>query len=168
MGVGDLSREHIVRRMMCREVEFVIDIRSPPYAYDMSELFPDEFSAFLAAHEMRYLHLSNNLGDRPRDISLHTSMKRIDYKRYLTRPYAVDGISRIALAYTIGCRVCVLGREANPVYAHHARLVGQGLADRGVGVRHLSVMGDAMMSHATLVRHIAQRGETVHTSPTPP
>ncbi len=167
MGIGDFSREHVVRRLMCRGVEFVVDIRSPPYAFDMSDFFPEELSKFLSVQGLRYLNLSDNLGDRPRDISLHTSMKRIDYRRYLSRRYASEGISRIALAYTIGCRVCVLGREAKPVYAHHARLVGQGLAERDVGVRHISMYGDAMMSHAALVRQINLLGETVHFSPAP-
>ncbi len=165
LGVGSLSREHLVRWLMCREVEYVIDTRSPPYAFDRQDFFPDEFAQFLMAQQMKYLDLHKNLGDRPSDISLHTGINRIDYRRYLKRTYAIAGVSRIALAFTMGCRVCVLGREGNPVYAHHARLIGQALHNKGIGVRHLTHMGNRLISHKSLIQMIHIQGDSVHFSP---
>lgn len=166
LGVGeDLYLEHFVRWLMCREVAFVIDTRSPPYAWNREQFSPPELAGFLQVQGMKYIDMSKNLGDRPSDISLHTSMGRMDYRRYLKRPYAIAGINRIALAFTTGCRVCVIGREPNPIFSHHARLVGQGLQDRGIVARHISYMGNRIIPHPTLIRHIHLQHDSVHFSP---
>ena len=165
MGIGAMEREQMVRRLMARQVEFVVETRSPPFALHRAEFEPAVFKGFLQAQQIKYLDLSAALGDRPRDISLRTTGGRLDYRRYLKRDYAKQGLSRIALAHITGCRVCVIGREDDPAWAHHARLVGEGLGERGVLALHVRRDGDATLTHTALRRQITRSGDSIHLSP---
>lgn len=165
LGVGDLYLIHLLRWLDAREITHVYDVRSPPYEFSRPELFPQELAIALKAHEMTYMELSDGLGDRPRDISLHRPDHRLDYRRYLKRRTAQEHLSRIELAWSIGRRVCILGREADPVRSHHARLIGQGLYERQIIARHIHHRGCALITHDTLLRHIWMTRDSVYLSP---
>ena len=162
LGVGALFVERLARCLEAREVEYVIDIRSPPHGFHRPELFPEPLEAFLGARQTRYLNLAEDLGDRPRDVSLLGAKGQIDYRRYRSRPGAARGLERIMRAWEMGCRVCVLGRHPDPVQSHRARLVGHALFERGVQVRHLVTMGDRLMTHEELLRLVWRVRQSIH------
>ena len=54
----------------------------------------------------------------------------------------------------MSCRVCILGREADPVRSHRARLIGQTLHDEGIHIRHLVHHGSKLMTQPELLHHL--------------
>lgn len=164
LGVGDYFLDNIARVIESREVEYVIDVRSPPHSFLREELFPDVLEPYLFARGTRYLNLSDKLGDRPSDVSLLGHGGVIDYQRYRQRDQAQLGLDRIEAAWKMGCRVCVLGREPDPVRSHRARLVGHGLYERGLRVRHLLHQGGKLMTHEELLQFVWNVRQTIHRS----
>jgi uncharacterized protein (DUF488 family) len=154
LGCGAMYLENIAKWLECREVEYLIDLRNPPYDITRPELEPENFEAYLRSRGTKYLDLSEQLGDRPRDVSLFLGRNKIDYRKYRKRPQALEGIDRIMRAYEMRCRVCIFGRVEDPVQSHRARLVGQVLHERGVQVRHLLHFGSKLMTHDELLRHL--------------
>lgn len=166
LGVGDLFVENLARWLEPREVEYLIDLRSPPYRIDRPELEPEELSRYLKARGTKYLNLSKKLGDRPKDIALRSG-GLIDYRKYRTRSYAREGLERIERAWELKSRVCILGREADPVLSHRARLIGQELHERGYTIRHLTHQGSRLMTHAELLRVLWLTRDSIHTTSQP-
>jgi len=166
LGIGDLFVENLARWLEAREVEYLIDIRSPPYRIDRPELEPGALSKLLKARETKYLNLNKQLGDRPKDIALRSG-GLIDYRRYRARAYAREGLERIEKAWELGARICVLGREADPVISHRARLIGQELHERGYTIRHLTHQGSRLMTHAELLRVLWLTRDSIHTTSQP-
>lgn len=142
LGTGDMLLEHISRRCECLGVEYIIDLRSPPYDFGRKDLWPKPLHDYLAEREIRYVNMHQSLGDRPDDISVYVqSGRRIDYRKCYDRQWAQQGLQRILNAYELDLRICLLDREADPRKSHRARFIGPWLAQQNIPVRHLATSG---------------------------
>lgn len=142
LGTGDMLLEHISRRCEALGVEYLIDLRSPPYDFNRRDLFPHPLSEYLAERDIRYVNMHQTLGDRPEDVSVYVQGgRRVDYRKCYDRPWALQGMQRLLHAHELGLRICLLDREPDPRKSHRARFLGPWLAQHNIATRHLAPSG---------------------------
>lgn len=165
IGVGELLAEHLCRRLESLEVEFVIDVRSPPFSIDRPDLYPSQLERVFTEHELRYVNMSDQLGDRPKDVSVYTrGGQRVDYRKCRQRDWAKEGLSRLLKAYQLGLRICLLGRHPDPCHSHVARFIGEAIWDEHqIEARHLMASG-SWSTQNDIRQLLARWGQELHLS----
>ena len=166
LGCGELLPEHLCRRLMSLDVSFVVDVRSAPFEISRPDLYPSALKGLLEAQEIRVVSMSDTLGDRPEDVSVYVQGgKHIDYQRCRQRPWFQRGVERLHKAYSLGLRVCVLGREPDPCKSHLARAIGEALWElHGVELKHLTASGPLLCQHEVRRIVVGQWGQPMHLS----
>lgn len=165
LGCGEMLPEHICRRLESLEVEFIVEVRSKPFAIDRPDLYPSQLQALFEEREFKYLDMSAQLGDRPEDLSVYArGGQRIDYQKCRQRAWAQEGLARLLKAYELGLRLCLLGREPDPCKSHLARFIGESLwEDHHIESRHLTA-GGSWMSQADVRQQLARWNEPIDLS----
>lgn len=165
MGAGDMALEHLSRRIEARQIDVLVDVRTPPFSIQRLKVMPKPLSEHLAARDIRYLNLSEDLGDRPNDVSIRTQ-GCVDYIKYCSRKRTQDALLRLVHAHTQGLRVVVLDREDDPIYAHRVRCVGSWLHAHGIEPVHLT-RHDTIMSHDDVCAILRRMHAPMHLSSLP-
>lgn len=164
LGVGDLSLEHLARRLEYRGIEVVCDLRSPPFAVHRMGTMPSALATRLAAVGIRHEDASAYLGDRPADLSVFVHDGRVDYSRLLKRDPTKQALSHLMTLLQGGAKICLLGRSAEPAMCPRGRFVGHVFAQRGVEVKHINAFDSTVTQEA--VEHTVQfMGELLHLGP---
>lgn len=156
IGTGDLLLPHLSRRLEYRDISHVIDVRTSPFALHRMDVMPDSLDAHLAERGIRYVNLSESLGDRPRDVSVFVQ-GHIDPARYWSRPWAQEGLTRLFNAYQQGLRVAILDRDDDVYTAHRAVCLGAWLLRQDIDPRHITLF-DHELSQRGVEATLKRRG----------
>lgn len=165
LGCGEMLPEHICRRLESLDVEYIVEVRSKPFAIDRPDLYPSHLQTLFEERAFKYLDMSAQLGDRPEDLSVYArGGQRVDYQKCRQRSWAMEGIQRLHKAYTLGLRLCLLGRQPDPCKSHLARFIGEALWDEHqIESRHLTA-GGSWMSQADVRQQLARWNELISLS----
>lgn len=133
------------------EIEVVADVRSAPYSRHTPHFTRESLREALAAANIRYVFLGDQLGARPRDRAAYANgVARYDLIAGL--PAFHTGIARILEGAEI-FRIALMCAERDPMDCHRAILVGRHLAERGADVAHILADG-TIEAHAALERRM--------------
>lgn len=154
IGAGDLSLEHLSRRIEYRDISYVIDVRTRPVALYSPQ--HEALDAHLGERGIRYVDLSESLGDRPRDVSVFVQGE-LDPARFWSRPWAQEGLTRLFNAYQQGLRIAILDRDDDLLSSHRARCLGAWLWRQDIEPRHITRF-DNELSQLGVEASLARRG----------
>ena len=118
-------------------IEVLVDIRSNPGSRWAPHTRPATLRALLDKAAIRYLHLGDALGGRPKDPDCYDpSTHKPDYRVIERTPFFRAGLARLE-ADLERSRVCIMCSEEDPTACHRSRLVGLALRERGIRVLHI-------------------------------
>lgn len=111
----------------------VADIRSVPFSARFSEYHQDALRDTLAAHEIRYVYLGEELGPRSREPAHYDSSGQVQFARLQESELFQSGVSRLSSGLDNDFSIALLCAEKDPAICHRSLLVGHYL------VRHLNI-----------------------------
>ena len=139
IGHSNLPADRFITLLRDSKVSAVIDVRSVPFSRWCPWFSSKPLAAGLAAGDVAYLQLGDELGGRPRDPQLYCE-GIADYEAMARRREFCAGLDRV-MDETRRHRVCLLCSEREPLDCHRCLLVGRALAERGVTLGHIRADG---------------------------
>lgn len=136
--------------LRARGVTALADVRSQPYSRRMPQFSRPALSAALAAAEIAYVHLGDQLGARPSDTALYTD-GIADYEKIAETAGFAAGLDRVVDG-SQRHRIALMCAERDPLDCHRCLLVGRHLRGRGITVRHMLGDGDLIGQDAIEAR----------------
>jgi uncharacterized protein (DUF488 family) len=139
IGHSRHSFERFVALLEGAGVEIIADIRTAPRSRFSPHFNKDVLAAALAARNLAYVFLGNELGGRPQNSALYSDGVA-DYEKMAAAPDFRRGLERLEEIAARGS-AAVLCSEADPLECHRCLLVGRALAQAGADVRHILASG---------------------------
>ncbi len=151
IGHSNIPAERFISMLRGTGVEAIADVRSIPASRFCPWFSASKLKATLAAANITYLFCGDELGGRPRDLSLFCD-GIADYEAMLRRPGFQDALGRL-LAHAGRQRLCLMCSERDPLDCHRCLLVARALAARGVTIGHILHDG-TIEGHASTERRL--------------
>jgi uncharacterized protein (DUF488 family) len=152
LGYGKRSIDETISLLKEHDVGFLIDVRSVPWSRYHPDFSHDAIKGHLAAHDVAYLFLGEELGGRPNDAGCYDDEGRVVYEACKRRPAFQHGIGRLRTAWAQGHRVALLCSESRPEECHRSKLVGMALVEEGIDVTHLDEDGTPLSQQDVMNR----------------
>jgi uncharacterized protein (DUF488 family) len=160
VGYGGATYRTIADRLLERGVDFLVDVRSKPYARYAAEFSREPLQNLLASDGIRYVFMGWELGGRPDDPTVYDDEGHVVYERVAATDAFRSGLDRLLAAVSQGHVLCLLCSEKDPAACHRAKLVGESLSRRGVDVRHIDGSGRDI-GHETVMLDVSGRQLTL-------
>jgi uncharacterized protein (DUF488 family) len=137
-------------------VTAIADVRSAPASRFSPHFNKARLAASLAARDIDYVFLGEELGGRPQRAELYTRGVA-DYEKMVASPEFRAGLARL-VALARERRVAAMCAEADPLHCHRCLLVGRALAASGVNVGHILASGEIITHGEIEERLLALEG----------
>jgi uncharacterized protein (DUF488 family) len=145
IGHSRHSLERFIELLKAAGVTGVADVRSAPMSRFSPHFNKQRLSASLAARDIDYLFLGEQLGGRPERAAMYSDGVA-DYEKMAASSEFRAGLAQLRAAAEAH-RIAVMCAEADPLDCHRCLLVGRVLAAAGDDVRHILASGD-VVAHA--------------------
>lgn len=139
IGHSNLAADRFIALLKNAGVTAVADVRSVPFSRWCPWFSSKALATRLAAEDVAYVALGDELGGRPRDPQLYRDGVA-DYEAMAERPEFRAGLDRM-IDEARRHRVCLLCSEREPLDCHRCLLVGRALAERGLTPGHIRADG---------------------------
>ncbi len=153
IGHSNISAERFTALLRRAGVDAVGDVRSVPASRFCPWFSAKNLAPLLASANIDYLFYGDELGGRPRDLSLYCNGVA-DYEAMARRPSFQPTLDRV-LATAWLQRLCLMCSERDPLDCHRCLLVARALAARGMSVGHILHDG-GIESHAAIERRLLE------------
>ena len=140
IGHGNRSLAAFLELLQRYEIAHVIDVRSQPYSRYTPHFSRAALEHSLKEHHIRYVFMGDTLGGRPKDASCYREDKP-QYDIIRTRPFYLQGIARLRIAWEKQLCVALLCSEAKPQECHRSKLIGNTLIEQQIQVSHIDEGG---------------------------
>lgn len=151
IGHSNISAERFVAMLQAAGVNAIADVRSVPVSRFCPWFSAKAFAPFLAQQGIAYLPFGDTLGGRPAKPELyHDGIA--DYEAMARQPEFQEGLQRLRGAM-VGCRLCLVCAERDPLDCHRCLLVARELAAGGMTVGHILHDG-SIASHAVIEQRL--------------
>ena len=135
IGHSNIPAVRFIGMLRETSVETLVDVRSIPVSRFCPWFSAKNLAPLLAAANINYLFLGEELGGRPRDPSLYCD-GTADYDAMARRPRFQAALDHL-LADGGLRRPCLMCSERDPLACHRCLLVGRALAARGATIGHI-------------------------------
>lgn len=152
LGYGKRSIDETIALLQAHDVRFLVDVRSAPYSRHHPDFSHDALRQHLAACDIAYLFLGEELGGRPDNPACYDEEGRVDYTACRRQPLFQEGIGRLCTAWEQGQRVALLCSESRPEECHRSKLIGVALAAQGIELIHLDHDDTPLSQHEVMDR----------------
>lgn len=142
IGYGNRTIIEFINILKTYGIRYVIDVRSTAYSKHNPDFTGNSLSIYLKDRDIRYLHLGDQLGGRPKDPDCYTEEGRVNYSVCERKAFYQSGIARLEKASLEGYKVVVMCSELRPEDCHRSKLIGRTLQERGIPVKHIDENGD--------------------------
>jgi uncharacterized protein (DUF488 family) len=136
IGHSNHPSERLLQMLVDARIAYVIDVRSYPYSRIAPQHNRDTLARLLAAQNIGYLYLGEELGGRPENPAHYDPNGHALYRPMSEQPEFKDALDRV-LNGAVDHRIALLCSEANPTHCHRRLLVGKVLAERGLHLHHI-------------------------------
>lgn len=134
VGYGTRSLADLGQQLRIHQIEYVIDVRSIPYARYNTPFSQPHIGPNLQKQGFRYLDFGAQLGGKVTHPELGT---RLNPAQIAQSAAFQQGIQRLLHAYQQGFRLCLLCSEHKPEQCHRSHLIGEALAQQQQQLWHL-------------------------------
>lgn len=135
IGHSTLSYERFLALLSRASVTAIADVRSAPFSRHFPHFNRDALRNELGSHDVAYVFLGEELGGRPKGRRFFCNGVA-DYEKMAETDSFARGLERViegAKKY----RIAMMCSEHDPLDCHRCLLVGRGLQEQGVTVRHI-------------------------------
>jgi uncharacterized protein (DUF488 family) len=158
IGHSNIPAPRFTAMLCAAGANAIADVRSIPVSRFCPWFSAKNLAPLLASERMDYLFFGEELGGRPRDLSLYcdgiADYKVADYDAMARQPIFQAGLER--LLHDAGRhRLCLMCSEREPLDCHRCLLVARALAARGASVGHILYDG-SIEPHATTEQRLLQ------------
>jgi uncharacterized protein (DUF488 family) len=141
IGHGRRPAEEFLRLLEENAIDHLIDVRTTPYSRFNPQYNKNVLQTFLESHSIKYIHMGEQLGGRPRDPECYNEKGKTDYSVLELKPYFLEGIERLKTAYSKKLRVALMCSESKPQECHRSLLIGKVLLERNIPMLHIDEKG---------------------------
>jgi len=156
IGYGNRSRERLLAALSCRQIKYLIDVRSNPRSNYRPEFSDDQLKDFLKNAGISYVPMGDSLGGRPSDPTCYRH-GHVIYDEVRERPFFKTGIRRIQSALKKNLRICLMCSEGKPEECHRSKLIGFVLETLGIPVIHIGVQEEEISQRDVLTKLAASQ-----------
>jgi uncharacterized protein (DUF488 family) len=136
IGHSNHPSERLIAMLADAQIAYVIDVRSYPYSRIAPQHNRDRLAHLLAAHQIGYLYLGEQLGGRPENPAHYDPEGHALYRPMSEQPEFRSALDRVVSGAT-DHRIALLCSEARPTHCHRRLLVGKVLAEHGLHLHHI-------------------------------
>ena len=151
IGHSTRTADEFLMLLRAHEVRLVADVRTVPRSRRHPHFSSDTLAVFLAAHGIRYVHLSGLGGLRkPRRDSANSGWRNDSFRGYadhMSSRQCIDDLDRL-IARADAQRTAVMCAEAK-WWQCHRQLIADALVARGQEVRHIMSATQAPLHELT-------------------
>jgi uncharacterized protein (DUF488 family) len=141
IGHGRRPAEEFLKLLGEHAIDYLIDVRTTPYSRFNPQYNKNTLQNLLESHSIRYVHLGEQLGGRPKDPDCYNEKGHVDYSILSKRPYFIEGIERLKTAYTKKIRAAIMCSESKPQECHRCLLIGKALQEQNIPIIHIDEKG---------------------------
>ncbi len=149
IGHSNHEQERFCGMLNQHEIEVLADVRSQPYSRYSPQFNSKELQAALAAENIRYLFMGNQLGGRPQGDQFYDDEGYVLYHRVAESDIFRTGIDRL-LEGIDKMRVAIMCSEEDPGVCHRFLLITRVLESQDVEIRH--IRGDGTLASEQQIR----------------
>jgi uncharacterized protein (DUF488 family) len=142
VGHSTHTYEQFLSLLQNSAITALADVRSLPFSRRAPQFNRDELNNQLRNSGISYVFLGDQLGGRPRGRDLYSN-GAADYEKIASTPSFGEGLARV-LEGARRYRVAIMCAERDPLECHRCLLIGKGLAERGVGIKHILWSGSLL------------------------
>ena len=141
IGHGRRSAEEFLKLLGENAIDYLIDVRTTPYSRFNPQYNKNALQTFLENNSIKYIHMGDQLGGRPKEPDCYNEKGRVDYVVLSQKPYFLEGIERLKTAYDKNLRAAIMCSESKPQECHRCLLIGKVLEEQNIPVMHIDEKG---------------------------
>lgn len=153
IGHSNIQAKRFAAMLQSAGAGTVADVRSVPLSRHFPWFSKNALAARLAAADIDYVPIGDQLGGRPRNASLYKAGVA-EYEAMANQPEFLAGMDQL-LDAAARSRVCLMCAEREPLDCHRFLLVARKLAERGFAIGHILHDGTIEPHAATEERLLA-------------
>jgi len=146
--------EDFIHILKDNNVNYVIDIRSRPYNNYVRHFNRGFLSEKLKEHNIFYLYLGKELGDKCVNRDLLSSNGKVDFEKVSRTLKFNNGINKIIEKLEVGYNISLMCSEGDPYKCHRFVLISHALSKKGISIRHIlkdrSIISNEMLEEKLL------------------
>lgn len=137
IGYTSFSIDEFINQIQKYNIRCVIDVRSYPVASEFYHVY-SRFSLepILNKNKIIYRNYATEFGARQTDLSFYSN-NQLDFQKFIKSKNFIAGIEKIKKGIELGYTFALMCAEKNPINCHRAIMVGKGLRDSGIPVKHI-------------------------------
>jgi uncharacterized protein (DUF488 family) len=142
IGHGRRPAEEFLRLLEENAIEYLIDVRTTPYSRFNPQYNKNVLQNFLESHAIKYLHMGEQLGGRPKDPDCYDDKGHVDYSVLAKQAYFLEGIERLKTAFHKKIKLAIMCSESKPQECHRCLLIGKVLQEQNIPIIHIDEKGN--------------------------
>jgi uncharacterized protein (DUF488 family) len=150
IGYGGRPIEAFVSLLETYGIEYLLDVRSWPKS-NREDYSKEGLREHLQERGIQYAHWGHLLGGRPDDPDCYRD-GHVDYDACRQKNWFRRGIDRLRTAQQKQHTVVLMCSEQRPEECHRSKMIGVGLDEAGIDVRHIDENGDLRTQQEILTR----------------
>lgn len=150
IGYGGRDIETFLKVLKEHDIEYLLDVRSWPKS-NREDYSQEQLRRTLEKRGIRYAFFGDTLGGRPEDSDCYTN-GHVDYDACRSKKWFREGIERLRTAQEKKYRVVVMCSEQRPEECHRIKMIGVGLENSDIDVKHIDESGDLRTQQEVLKR----------------
>jgi uncharacterized protein (DUF488 family) len=136
IGHSNHPIEQLVALLQQHRIGALADVRSSPYSRFNPQFNRERLQASLAAADIRYVFLGEELGARTKDPRCYDESGRVSYAKLAATPLFRRGLQRLQTGMQQH-RIAIMCAERDPLECHRTILVTRELEKLGIPVTHI-------------------------------
>lgn len=156
VGYGNRSPEQFIGLLGEHKISLLVDVRSVPRSGYQQEFNRGELEEMLGQAGIHYQWMGELLGGRPDQDYLYDQEGHVDYQACQRDLLFQRGFQKI-LELSQHQKLALMCSELRPEECHRSRIIGEGLGQLGVEIRHIDQNG-ALISQEQ-IRHRLHGGQ---------
>jgi uncharacterized protein (DUF488 family) len=151
IGHSNHPIERLVTLLQQHHIEALGDVRSNPYSRFNPQFNRERLQASLAAADIRYVFLGEELGARSKDPECYDENGRVSYAKLATSSLFRRGLQRLQTGMQQH-RIAIMCAERDPLECHRTILVTRELEKIGIPVTHILHDGSLETNSSAMTR----------------
>ncbi len=137
IGYTSFSIEDFILQLQLYNIHCLIDVRSNPIASEYYQIYSrNTLELILNKNKIYYRNYAREFGARQTDLSFYSN-NQVDFRKFINSPNFIDGVEKIKKGIALGYNFALMCAEKDPINCHRAIMVGKGLKENGLSVKHI-------------------------------
>lgn len=137
IGHSNHDIDFFLELLQTHAIDCIVDVRSVPSSQYNPQYNKKTLAAFLANHDIQYMHFGKEFGARQTDPNVFDKEERVDYEKVQQTERFKEGVERLKQGLRKGFKIALMCAEADPLNCHRFAMISVYLSRHGFDVRHI-------------------------------